>query len=88
MTTNDPRHYDVIVAPLITEKATNASEHNKVLFKVAIDDAKCTATSYRPGAAGALTFGMGFSTDGAGPSETLYIAGGTTISPSARSMIS
>jgi large subunit ribosomal protein L23 len=36
MTTNDPRHYDIIVAPLITEKATNASEHNKVVFKVAM----------------------------------------------------
>src|SRR6202451_192231 len=35
MTTTDPRHYDVIVAPLITEKATMASEHNKVVFKVA-----------------------------------------------------
>ena len=35
MTTNDPRHYDVIVAPVITEKATAASEHNKVVFKVA-----------------------------------------------------
>jgi large subunit ribosomal protein L23 len=31
----DPRHYDVIVSPVITEKATNASEHNKVIFKVA-----------------------------------------------------
>lgn len=31
----EPRHYDVIVAPIITEKATLASEHNKVLFKVA-----------------------------------------------------
>ena len=31
----DPRHYDVIVAPVITEKATVASEHNKVVFKVA-----------------------------------------------------
>ena len=30
----DPRHYDVIVAPVITEKATFASEHNKVVFKV------------------------------------------------------
>ncbi len=35
MKTIDPRHYDVIVAPVITEKATLASEHNKVLFKVA-----------------------------------------------------
>jgi large subunit ribosomal protein L23 len=30
----DPRHYDVIVAPVITEKATTASEFNKVVFKV------------------------------------------------------
>jgi len=35
MTTNDPRHYDVIISPVITEKATYASEHNKVMFKVA-----------------------------------------------------
>jgi large subunit ribosomal protein L23 len=31
----DPRHYDVIVSPVITEKATMASEQNKVVFKVA-----------------------------------------------------
>ncbi|ACA14922.1 Ribosomal protein L25/L23 [Methylobacterium sp. 4-46] len=31
----DPRHYDVIVAPVITEKATNLSELNKVVFRVA-----------------------------------------------------
>ena len=30
----DPRHYDIIVAPVVTEKATLASEHNKVVFKV------------------------------------------------------
>ena len=29
------RHYDVVVAPYITEKATMASEHNAVVFKVA-----------------------------------------------------
>ena len=34
MKTIDPRHYDVIVAPVVTEKATVASEHNKVVFKV------------------------------------------------------
>jgi len=34
MSTNDPRHYDVIIAPVITEKATIASEHSKVVFKV------------------------------------------------------
>jgi large subunit ribosomal protein L23 len=31
----DPRHYDVILSPVITEKATLASEHNQVIFKVA-----------------------------------------------------
>ena len=35
MSTSDPRHYDIILAPVITEKATIASEHNKVMFKVA-----------------------------------------------------
>ena len=35
MKTIDPRHYDIIVAPVVTEKATLASDHNKVLFKVA-----------------------------------------------------
>ena len=34
MKTIDPRYYDVIVSPVITEKATLSSEHNKVLFKV------------------------------------------------------
>ncbi len=36
----DVRHYDVIVAPVITEKATSASEFNKVTFKVARDATK------------------------------------------------
>ncbi|MGL4975926.1 MAG: 50S ribosomal protein L23 [Bosea sp. (in: a-proteobacteria)] len=31
----DPRHYDVIRGPVITEKATSLSEQNKVVFKVA-----------------------------------------------------
>jgi large subunit ribosomal protein L23 len=35
MSSKDPRHYDVILSPVITEKATTASEHNKVVFKVA-----------------------------------------------------
>ncbi|NJM49846.1 MAG: 50S ribosomal protein L23 [Sphingomonadales bacterium] len=33
--TIDARHYDVIVAPHITEKATLLSENNAVVFKVA-----------------------------------------------------
>jgi large subunit ribosomal protein L23 len=40
MTTSDPRHYDVILSPVITEKATNASEHSKVIFKVAMHATK------------------------------------------------
>jgi large subunit ribosomal protein L23 len=35
MSTTDPRHYDVIVKPIVTEKATVASEHNQVIFRVA-----------------------------------------------------
>ena len=34
------RHYDVVRAPHITEKATMASEHNAVVFKVANDATK------------------------------------------------
>ena len=35
MTTSDPRHYDIILSPAITEKTTVASEQNQVVFKVA-----------------------------------------------------
>ena len=36
----EARHYDVVLAPHITEKATLASEHNAVVFKVANDATK------------------------------------------------
>jgi large subunit ribosomal protein L23 len=36
----DPRHYDVILSPVITEKATTLSEFNKVVFRVAPDATK------------------------------------------------
>ena len=36
----DPRHYDVIVAPHITEKSTMMSEQNAVVFRVANDASK------------------------------------------------
>ena len=36
----DARHYDVIVSPVITEKATNLTELNKVVFRVAPDATK------------------------------------------------
>jgi large subunit ribosomal protein L23 len=35
-----PEHYDVIRKPVITEKATMASESGAVVFEVAIDAAK------------------------------------------------
>ena len=34
------QYYDTIVSPVITEKSTIASEHNQVVFKVAIDATK------------------------------------------------
>jgi len=34
------RHYDTILAPVITEKATYLSEQNKVVFRVADDASK------------------------------------------------
>jgi large subunit ribosomal protein L23 len=40
MSTKDPRHYDIIIAPVITEKATTASEYNQVVFRVARDATK------------------------------------------------
>lgn len=36
----DERHYTVIVAPVITEKSTAASEQNKVVFRVSRDATK------------------------------------------------
>ena len=36
----DARHYDVILAPHITEKSTLASENNAVVFKVSNDATK------------------------------------------------
>ena len=36
----EARHYDVVLAPHITEKATLASENNAVVFKVANDATK------------------------------------------------
>lgn len=35
-----PEHYDLIKKPIITEKATMASEHGAVVFQVAMDATK------------------------------------------------
>ena len=35
-----PEHYDLIKRPVITEKATMASEHGAVVFQVAMDATK------------------------------------------------
>ena len=35
-------YYDTILSPVITEKSTIVSEHNKVIFRVAIDADKPT----------------------------------------------
>ena len=36
----DPKHYGVVVKPVITEKSTLVSEFNQVVFKVAKDSSK------------------------------------------------
>ncbi|MDQ0474308.1 50S ribosomal protein L23 [Labrys wisconsinensis] len=40
MTPVDVRHYDVILSPVITEKATALTEHNQVVFRVRSDATK------------------------------------------------
>ncbi|HWX13883.1 MAG TPA: 50S ribosomal protein L23 [Methylocella sp.] len=37
---HDSQHYEIILAPVITEKATMASEANQVIFKVRKDATK------------------------------------------------
>lgn len=37
---NKLKYYDIIIAPVITEKATMASEYNQVVFKVRPDASK------------------------------------------------
>lgn len=34
------RHYDTVLAPVVTEKSTRLSEHNQVVFKVRHDATK------------------------------------------------
>ena len=36
----DPRHYDIITAPIITEKATMGSEYGQVTFRVPLTATK------------------------------------------------
>jgi len=38
-------HYDVIVSPVVTEKSTAASEHNKVVFNVSLNADKASIKS-------------------------------------------
>ena len=35
-----PKSYDIILSPVITEKATMGSENNQVVFKVSVDATK------------------------------------------------
>ncbi len=34
------KYYDTIISPVVTEKATNASENDQIIFKVALDATK------------------------------------------------
>lgn len=40
MSTVDPRHYDVIKSPVITEKSSVVGEANQVIFRVRMDATK------------------------------------------------
>jgi len=40
ITISPERMYEVILSPVITEKATMASEHNQVVFRVPVDATK------------------------------------------------
>jgi hypothetical protein len=51
------------------------------IFRVDTGTAACTKLPYAPGQAGFTYFGMGFATNGAGPSETLYIQGDSYYDP-------
>ena len=44
------------------------------LFRVSTKDGSCKALPFQPGQQGFLTFGMGFATIGAGPTEQLFVA--------------
>lgn len=37
---NAERHFDTLIAPVITEKSTLASEHNQVVFRVPLEATK------------------------------------------------
>jgi len=39
-TDSSENHYDTLIAPVITEKSTIASEHNQVVFKVPLEATK------------------------------------------------
>ena len=48
---------------------------NGALFKVDTKTAACSSTAFQPGQAGFVTFGMGFSTEGAGSTkDTLFVS--------------
>jgi hypothetical protein len=51
------------------------------IFRVDTATAACTTLPYVPGQSGFRYFGMGFATNGAGPSETLYIQGDSYYDP-------
>lgn len=52
------------------------------IFRVNTLDASCTATGYQANQQGMPTFGMGFASNDSGGGETLFVAGGTSLSAS------
>lgn len=58
------------------------------LYRVLTSTAACEATKFVPNQQGFATFGMGYSSDTSGPSETLFIAGDGSGTGAARGLAS
>ncbi|HEY8038237.1 MAG TPA: hypothetical protein VIF15_00515 [Polyangiaceae bacterium] len=58
------------------------SYHDGSLFRVDTRTAGCSPTGFVPGQGGWRSYGMGFTTQGAGPAETLYVAESSYAQPS------
>jgi hypothetical protein len=78
-------HIGMLACPKTTASRTNSMAVDRLgiayvslqdgsLFRVSTATASCRTTTYVPGQRGWGQYGMGFATNGMGPTETLYVA--------------
>jgi hypothetical protein len=67
------------VAYILFSTGSSSGIDDGKLFRVSTATAACVATPYVPGQQGFLRVGMGFATNIAGPTETLYFAGSAQV---------